>query len=247
MKKQNLTERTFWICDNCGKEHELKMLFCDECGTERNKMHIITSSTPVAKSNCKAINLFIIISAVCLWVLWILCFNSFYASIPLFSLFNIILIIAALVSMFKCKTVKLWQRITVLLTTILLNPVVWVIGFMMFYSICYDRLQERVKQIDKISLVEACYKIVMHPSEYKEKYIDDFSALPESIRKIKPNYVWVDNNSVGVKLKCGSAKYSFMFSQNNNSNWNLSSYYGIKNRAILLSNIVINADTGKVN
>ena len=247
MKKQNLTEQAFWICEKCGKEHEIITCFCDECGTSRNKKHIIISSTPVAKSNCKSINWFIIISAVCLWVLCILCLNLFFASIQLFSLLNIILIIGALINLFKCKTIKLWQRITTFLITILLNPIVWVIGFMMVYSICYDRLQEQVKQIDKISLAEACYQIVIKPSEYKEKYIDDFSELPEFIQNVKPDYVWVDNESVGIKLKYGPAKYSFMFSQNNKSNWNLSSYHGIKNRTILLSNIVINADTGKVN
>ena len=120
------------------------------------------------------------------------------------------------------------------------------IAFSFVLAICRDILQERANRVDKIALVEACSKIVINPDKYKEKYTDDFSELPGFIEKIRPSYVWLDEDAVCIKLKYGPARYSWLFFQDKNSNWNLNSYYYFKDRTVLLSNIVINIGTGEV-
>jgi len=245
MKNEKVIKECYWICNNCGKEHKLKTLFCDGCGEERSNNHSYKDKIHEIEipTSIKVIDWLIMIGAACLMVFFFL--NGIRHVVWWFSI-SIILIIIALIRLFICKTIKLWRRLLVLVTTILLSPIVLAIAFSFVLSICRDILQERANRVDKIALVEACSKIVINPNKYKEKYTDDFSELPEFIEKIRPFHVWLDEDTVCVKLKYGSARYSFLFFQDINSNWNLNSYYGIKNRTVLLSNIVINTNTGEV-
>jgi len=244
MKIGKITEELFWKCESCGKEHKLKMLFCDECGAERSDKHFYKNKFREISTNIKAVDWTIMIAAVSLMALFT--FGNI-ALIPWIVLLSIVLAIIAFIRLILCKIIKLWQRFLVLIITIVLNPIVLIIAISFVWTISHDRLRERVNRVDKIELVKACSKIVINPDKYKEKYTDDFSTLPEYIKNIKPAYVGIDEDSVAVKLKYGPAQYAWLFFQDKNGDWNLNSYRDIKqNRSLLMSNIIINTNTGEV-
>ena len=156
MKNGKITEKLFWICGKCGKEHKLKMLFCDECVAEHSDKHFYKNKFHEIEipSRIKAVDWLIMIGAVCLMSL---CFFNDIKLIAWLVLISIILIIIAFIRLLLCSTIKLWRRLIVLATTILFSPFVLIIISAFVLSFCRDKLRERANRVDKIALVEACF------------------------------------------------------------------------------------------
>ena len=256
MENEKIIKECYWICNKCGKEHKLKTLFCDECGEARPKIR--KSNTIIKKVisknilyyNIKLIDWIIMATA---FVMLLICVaigfydeSKFNVCFLVTIMLNLFLIIIAFIRLIACKAMKLWQRTLSLFITILFNPFVAMIILMVVGAVFTGiTLSRKIKNVNKIELAKACAEIASKPWNYKKKYYDDFSELPEFIEQTKPVYVWINDGKIMVALMGGVAHYGWDFVRAESNIWNLQWYDDVKSK-ILISNIVINTNTGEV-
>ena len=245
MKKQNLTERTFWICEKCGKEHELKFRFCDQCGTYRTQQTNKRNYIKYFLKDDKRVDYIIIAFSILLFffTLTTMLFAEIVGSICVWiALFAILLLIpAAFIRLFICKFVKLWLRLITLISTIIFNPILLflILGFI-FVPSAKKTKEQALKKINMNCLVSNCVEIASKPQLYQGKYLcDNLSNLPEYIQEINPVYVWVNEESIMIALMGGMSHYGWKFDNSDSNKWNLYWYDDI-HKDLLVSNVVVN-------
>jgi len=260
MKTRKITEELFWKCESCGKENQLKMLFCDECGAEcsdnhvyKNKCHKVEVLTK--KTNIEPFDWFLMIVAFGFAIMFFFhvastkSLEGWFNNIVTFSLINIGIIFLAFMRLILYRTIKLWQRFTVLGISAFLNPVVLLLSFMsvmiVFSEISTDVIKVRNKFISKKSLAKACSEIILQPNKYKSEYSKDFSELPDFIRELEPSFITIKKKCITIHKNKTFADYGWKFEENNNQKWNLYSYMHNESD-LLLSDIIINTNNGEV-
>ena len=259
MKKQNLTDQAFWICDKCGKEHELRTCFCDECGTSRpfsDNNRVLKKIKSFIKENIIFSDLktvdYIIIAVSFIFLLISIVIGHIIETAIVYTLLifffaNLLLIIIEFIRLIVCKSIKPWQRIITLLATIAFNPIIiMIILSIVFAFVGRITFEHKLRKIDVNELTRTCIKIAKKPQKFHGEYNADYSNLPEYIQKVKPAYVVVDDEEIMVALTGGLSHYGWKLVHKASNVWDFYQYNEAKTR-LLISNIVINADTGKVN
>ena len=252
MEKQNPTEQAFWICEKCGKEHEIRTCFCDECGTSRPfsdnnrvlkkiknfiKENIIFSDLKIVDYVIVALSFIFLLMPI---VIGLIIETAIVYTLFIFFIINLLLIIIEFIRLIVCKSIKLWRRIITLLATIAFNPLIIMIVLSIAFAIVRQiTFEQKLRKINVNELTRTCIEIAGKPQKFHGEYNVNYSKLPEYIQKVKPAYVIVEDKMIIVALTGGLSHYGWKLIRKESNIWNFCQYNEGKTR-LLNSNIVIN-------
>ncbi|MCX7003043.1 MAG: hypothetical protein NTV22_07190 [bacterium] len=244
-----------WQCLACGAEHADNILFCTACGAERVRTET-DAAVPTSWWHRRSTDVVIVIVAMALMSLGAIGFliacerfrcldattvNRVFVPLLFFGeITSLILALLALVRFFASHVLRVQYRLAVLFTTLVFNPVVFMIILFAGYEIMEThRLACRMRNADTNALVQACAYIVQHPQSFLECYYDHSSIaqLPLGIADIKPDCVMISSNAILVQMKKMSDE-GWHFMRDDHAHWSLLAHTS-DSQKLLLSNIVI--------
>lgn len=243
-----------WQCRACGAEHADNILFCTACGAE----HVRAETDAAVQTGWwhrRSTDVVIVIVAMALMSLgaigfliaceWFRCLDATTVNrvfVPLFffgEITSLILALIALVRLFASRVLRVQYRLAVLFTTLVFNPVVFMIILFAGHEIMEThRLACRMRNADTNALVQACAYIVQHPHRFLKYYYHNIiPQLPPGIADVKPYCVMISSNSIFVQMKKMSDE-GWHFTRYYDAHWSLVAHESTT-RKLLLSNIVI--------